>query len=252
MADRVRYNIAFLLSNLDASLILELLLENDVLDVDEYDAASSKENVKSDLTKYVVRLMLKKTEEQVDSFLKLIQHSQPDVAKHVANTMAKRRDATANGGTDRPTKTRSADHEPTLGSSSGKCLHTLEVEYDPYWFTHKMTHTHIALYMSLRYSITTKIIWRYQVGRHSGIVGQVRKLRNETNTKEHTWGAFELSLFDFLNSFVFLKRWPYWPLQKNEAPRNSSKLHNLIRWERWISSEEFGIDASRSTWRWSS
>ncbi|XP_065182379.1 uncharacterized protein LOC135813067 [Sycon ciliatum] len=124
MADRVRYNIAFLLSNLDASLILELLLENDVLDVDEYDTASSKENVKSDLTKYVVRLMLKKTEEQVDSFLKLIQHSQPDVAKHVANTMAKRRDATANGGTDRPTKPMSADHESTLGSSSDATMTT--------------------------------------------------------------------------------------------------------------------------------
>ncbi|XP_065182305.1 uncharacterized protein LOC135812992 [Sycon ciliatum] len=124
MADRVRYNIAFLLSNLDASLILELLLENDVLDVDEYDTASSKENVKSDLTKYVVRLMLKKTEEQVDSFLKLIQHSQPDVAKHVANTMAKRRDATAIGGADHPTKTRSADCESTLGSFSDATMTT--------------------------------------------------------------------------------------------------------------------------------
>ncbi|XP_065182860.1 uncharacterized protein LOC135813779 isoform X1 [Sycon ciliatum] len=118
MADRVRYNIAFLLSNLDASLILELLLENDVLDVDEYDTASSKENVKSDLTKYVVRLMLKKTEEQVDTFLRLIQHSQPHVAEHVASTMAKRRDPTASGKTDHPTKPMSADHEPALGSSS--------------------------------------------------------------------------------------------------------------------------------------
>ncbi|XP_065182874.1 uncharacterized protein LOC135813779 isoform X3 [Sycon ciliatum] len=124
MADRVRYNIAFLLSNLDASLILELLLENDVLDVDEYDTASSKENVKSDLTKYVVRLMLKKTEEQVDTFVKLIEHSQPDVAKHVANTMAKRRDATASGRTDRPAKPMSADRESTLGSSSDATMTT--------------------------------------------------------------------------------------------------------------------------------
>ncbi|XP_065182893.1 uncharacterized protein LOC135813802 isoform X2 [Sycon ciliatum] len=124
MADRVRYNIAFLLSNLDASVILELLLEDDVLDVDEYKTASSKENVKSDLTKYVVRLMLTKTEEQVDSFLKLIQHSQPDVAKHVANTMAKRRDATASGGADHPTKPMSADRESTLGSSSDATMTT--------------------------------------------------------------------------------------------------------------------------------
>ena len=120
MADRVRYNIAFLLSNLDASVILELLLENDVLDVDEYDTASSKEHVKSELTKYVVRLMLKKTDEQVDAFLRLVQHSQPHVADHVASTMAKRRDATASGKTDRPTKPMSANHESTLGSSSGK------------------------------------------------------------------------------------------------------------------------------------
>ncbi|XP_065176998.1 uncharacterized protein LOC135806698 [Sycon ciliatum] len=118
MADRVRYNIAFLLSNLDASVILELLLENDVLDVDEYDTASSKENVKSDLTKYVVRLMLKKTDEQVDAFLSLVQHSQPHVAEHVASTMAKRRDAAASRKTDRPTKPMSANHESTLGSSS--------------------------------------------------------------------------------------------------------------------------------------
>ena len=125
MADRVRYNIAFLLSNLDASVILELLLENDVLDVDEYDTASSKENVKSELTKYVVRLMLKKTDEQVDAFLSLVQHSQPHVAEHVASTMAKRRDATASasGKTDRPTKPMSTNHEPTLGSSSGKSSH---------------------------------------------------------------------------------------------------------------------------------
>ena len=123
MADRVRYNIAFLLSNLDVSVILELLLENDVLDVDEYKTASSKENVKSDLTKYVVRLMLTKTEEQVDSFLRLIQHSQPHVAEHVASTMAKRRDATASRKTARPTKPMSADDESTRGSSSGKCSH---------------------------------------------------------------------------------------------------------------------------------
>ncbi|XP_065177097.1 uncharacterized protein LOC135806838 [Sycon ciliatum] len=127
MADRVRYNIAFLLSNLDASVILELLLENDVLDVDEYDTASSKENVKSDLTKYVVRLMLKKTEEQVDTFLRLIQHSQPHVAEHVASTMAKRRDATASGKTDHPTKpiSMSADDESTLGSCSGITMTTV-------------------------------------------------------------------------------------------------------------------------------
>ncbi|XP_065182630.1 uncharacterized protein LOC135813463 [Sycon ciliatum] len=127
MADRVRYNIAFLLSNLDASVILELLLENDVLDVDEYDTASSKENVKSELTKYVVRLMLKKTEEQVDAFLSLVQHSQPHVAEHVASTMAKRRNATASasGKTDRPTKPMSTNHEPTLGSSSGITMATV-------------------------------------------------------------------------------------------------------------------------------
>ncbi|XP_065182664.1 uncharacterized protein LOC135813497 [Sycon ciliatum] len=125
MADRVRYNIAFLLSNLDASLILELLLENDVLDVDEYKTASSKENVKSDLTKYVVRLMLTKTEEQVDSFLRLIQHSQPHVAEHVASTMAKRRDATASGKSARPTKPTSADDESTRGSSSGITMTTV-------------------------------------------------------------------------------------------------------------------------------
>ncbi|XP_065182479.1 uncharacterized protein LOC135813208 isoform X2 [Sycon ciliatum] len=127
MADRVRYNIAFLLSNLDASVILELLLENDVLDVDEYDTASSKENVKSDLTKYVVRLMLKKTDEQVDAFLSLVQHSQPHVAEHVASTMAKRRDATASasGKTDRPTKPMSTNHEPTLGSPSGITMATV-------------------------------------------------------------------------------------------------------------------------------
>ncbi|XP_065182521.1 uncharacterized protein LOC135813347 [Sycon ciliatum] len=125
MADRVRYNIAFLLSNLDVSVILELLLENDVLDVDEYKTASSKENVKSDLTKYVVRLMLTKTEEQVDSFLRLIQHSQPHVAEHVASTMAKRRDATASRKTARPTKPMSADDESTRGSSSGITMTTV-------------------------------------------------------------------------------------------------------------------------------
>ncbi|XP_065182648.1 uncharacterized protein LOC135813481 [Sycon ciliatum] len=125
MADRVRYNIAFLLSNLDASVILELLLENDVLDVDEYDTASSKESVKSDLTKYVVRLMLKKTDEQVDAFLRLVQHSQPHVAEHVAITMAKRRGATASGKTDRPTKPMSADRESTRGSSSGITMTTV-------------------------------------------------------------------------------------------------------------------------------
>ena len=38
----------------------------------------------------------------------------------------------------------------------------------------------------------------------------------------HSKGAFELSLFDFSRSFVFLKRWPYWPLQKKETPRNST------------------------------
>ena len=32
-------------------------------------------------------------------------------------------------------------------------------------------------------------------------------------------GGFDFSLFDFSRSFVFLKRWPYWPLQKNETPR---------------------------------
>ncbi|XP_065182471.1 uncharacterized protein LOC135813183 [Sycon ciliatum] len=62
--------------------------------------------------------MLKKTDEQVDAFLRLVQHSQPHVADHVASTMAKRRDATASGKTDRPTKPMSANHESTLGSSS--------------------------------------------------------------------------------------------------------------------------------------
>ena len=120
MPDSVKYNIKYLFANLDASTILEDLLESDVLDEQEYIGAPAKED-KLKLAEYVVRLMLTKTEEQVDTFLKLIQHSQPDVAKHVANTSAKRRDATASGGTDHPTKPMSADHEPALGSSSGKC-----------------------------------------------------------------------------------------------------------------------------------
>ncbi|XP_065182774.1 uncharacterized protein LOC135813640 [Sycon ciliatum] len=108
MPDSVRYNIKYLVSNLDVSLILEDLLENDVLSEQEYDTASGKENEKLELAKYVVRLMLKKTEEQVDSFLKLVEHSQRDVAEHVASTMAKRRAA----------KPMSADRESTRGSPS--------------------------------------------------------------------------------------------------------------------------------------
>ncbi|XP_065177002.1 uncharacterized protein LOC135806701 [Sycon ciliatum] len=108
MPDSVRYNIKYLVSNLDVSLILEDLLENDVLSEEEYDTASGKENEKLELAKYVVRLMLKKTEEQVDSFLKLVEHSQRDVAEHVASTMAKRRAA----------KPMSADRESTRGSPS--------------------------------------------------------------------------------------------------------------------------------------
>ena len=123
MPDSVRYNIKYLVSNLDVSLILEDLLENDVLSEEEYDTASGKENEKLELAKYVVRLMLKKTDEQVDTLLSLIQHSQPHVAEHVASTMAKRRGATASGKTDRPTKPMSADRESTLDSSSGKCSH---------------------------------------------------------------------------------------------------------------------------------
>ena len=123
MSDSVRYNIKYLVSNLDVSLILEDLLENDVLSKKEYVTASGKENEKWDLSKYVVRLMLTKTDEQVDTFLKFIQHSQPRVAEYVASTMAKRRGATASGKTDRPAKPISADCESTLGSSSGKCLH---------------------------------------------------------------------------------------------------------------------------------
>ncbi|XP_065182714.1 uncharacterized protein LOC135813547 [Sycon ciliatum] len=118
MPDSVRYNIKYLVSNLDVSLILEDLLENDVLSEEEYDTASGKENEKLELAKYVVRLMLKKTDEQVDTLLSLIQHSQPHVAEHVASTMAKRRGATASGKTDRPTKPMSADRESTLDSSS--------------------------------------------------------------------------------------------------------------------------------------
>ena len=113
MPDSVRYNIKYLVSNLDVSLILEDLLEKDVLSEEEYDTASGKENEMLELAKYVVRLMLKKTEEQVDRFLNLIQHSQPDVAEHVASTMAERRAA----------KPMSADRESTRGSSSGKFLH---------------------------------------------------------------------------------------------------------------------------------
>ncbi|XP_065182530.1 uncharacterized protein LOC135813355 [Sycon ciliatum] len=118
MPDSVRYNIKYLVSNLDVSLILEDLLENDVLSEEEYVTASGKENEKWDLSKYVVRLMLTKTDEQVDRFLNLIQHSQPHVAEHIASTMANRRKATAGGKTDRPTKPMSADRESTRDPSS--------------------------------------------------------------------------------------------------------------------------------------
>ncbi|XP_065182461.1 uncharacterized protein LOC135813171 [Sycon ciliatum] len=118
MPDSVRYNIKYLVSNLDVSLILEDLLENDVLSEEEYVTASGKENEKWDHSKYVVRLMLTKTEEQVDTFLNLIQHSQPHVAEHIASTMANRRKATASGKTDRPTKPMSADRESTRDPSS--------------------------------------------------------------------------------------------------------------------------------------
>ena len=117
MPDSVRYNIKYLVSNLDVSLILEDLLENDVLSEEEYVTASGKENEKWDLSKYVVRLMLTKTDEQVGTFLNLIQHSQPHVAEHIANTMAKRRGATASGKADHPTKPMSADRESTLDYS---------------------------------------------------------------------------------------------------------------------------------------
>ena len=122
MPDSVKYNIKYLFANLDASTILEDLLESDVLDEEEYIGAPAKEE-KLKLAEYVVRLMLKKTEEQVDTFLRLVQHSQRDVAEHVASTMAKRRGATASGKTEHPAKPMSADRESTLGSSSGKCSH---------------------------------------------------------------------------------------------------------------------------------
>ncbi|XP_065182481.1 uncharacterized protein LOC135813244 [Sycon ciliatum] len=118
MPDSVRYNIKYLVSNLDVSLILEDLLEKDVLSEEEYVTASGKENEKWHLSKYVVRLMLTKTDEQVETFLNLIQHSQPHVAAHIASTMANRRKATASGKTDRPTKPMSADRESTRDPSS--------------------------------------------------------------------------------------------------------------------------------------
>ncbi|XP_065182579.1 uncharacterized protein LOC135813410 [Sycon ciliatum] len=117
MPDSVKYNIKYLFANLDASTILEDLLESDVLDGEEYIGAPAKEE-KLKLAEYVVKLMLKKTEEQVDTFLRLVQHSQPHVAEHVASTMAKRRGATASGKAEHPAKPMSADRESTLGSSS--------------------------------------------------------------------------------------------------------------------------------------
>eukprot|EP00117_Sycon_ciliatum_P037022 scpid106948/ scgid27772/ len=116
MPDSVKYNIKYLFANLDASTILEDLLESDVLDEEEYIGAPAKEE-KLKLAEYVVRLMLKKTEEQVDTFLRLVQHSQRDVAEHVASTMgmAKRRGATASGKTEHPAKPMSSDRESTLG-----------------------------------------------------------------------------------------------------------------------------------------
>ena len=42
------------------------------------------------------------------------------------------------------------------------------------------------------------------------------------NYMQYTMGAFEFSIFDFSGSFVYLKTWPFWPPQKNEAPRNST------------------------------
>ncbi|XP_065182849.1 uncharacterized protein LOC135813761 isoform X2 [Sycon ciliatum] len=127
MPDSVKYNIKYLFANLDASTILEDLLESDVLDEEEYIGAPAKED-KFKLAEYVVRLMLKKTDEQVETLLNLIQRSQPHVAEHVASTMAKRRGATASGDTDYPAKPMSADCESTRGSSS-------EPPYAPASFT---------------------------------------------------------------------------------------------------------------------
>ncbi|XP_065177001.1 uncharacterized protein LOC135806700 [Sycon ciliatum] len=121
MPDSVKYNIKYLFANLDASTILEDLLESDVLDEEEYIGAPAKED-KFKLAEYVVRLMLKKTDEQVETLLNLIQRSQPHVAEHVASTMAKRRGATASGDTDYPAKPMSADCESTRGSSSGDTM----------------------------------------------------------------------------------------------------------------------------------
>ncbi|XP_065182785.1 uncharacterized protein LOC135813664 [Sycon ciliatum] len=123
MPDSVKYNIKYLFANLDASTILEDLLESDVLDEEEYIGAPAKED-KFKLAEYVVRLMLKKTDEQVETLLNLIQRSQPHVAEHVASTMAKRRGATASGDTDHPAKPMSADCESTRGSSSDATMTT--------------------------------------------------------------------------------------------------------------------------------
>ena len=99
MPDRIRWNIKHLAVNLEVGQFLEDLLEGDVLDEDQYDTVVEKESDKLESAKCVVRFLLKKTSEQIDKFLSIVEQYQPDVASHVAETMRKRREGVGAVGT---------------------------------------------------------------------------------------------------------------------------------------------------------
>ena len=91
MPDRIRCNIKDLALTLEVGLFLEDLLQEEILDEDQYDRVVEKEGDRLESAKCVVRFLLKKTSKQIDKFLSIVEQYQPAVASHVAETMRKRR-----------------------------------------------------------------------------------------------------------------------------------------------------------------
>ena len=92
MPGRISHNIIFLSYNLDVNLFLDHLLEQDILDIAEYTAVAEKEDDKFQSARRLARHLLKKTSEQIDKFLEILEEHQPSVARHVVATMRKRRE----------------------------------------------------------------------------------------------------------------------------------------------------------------
>ena len=94
MPDRISCNIKDLVQTLEVDLFLEDLLQEEVLDKEQYQSVVhvGKESDKRKSARCVAGFLLDKTSEQIDKFLSIVEQYQPDVASHVAETMRKKRE----------------------------------------------------------------------------------------------------------------------------------------------------------------